>query len=258
MKKTTLIFLMALALAACSEDVAGPTAEDSALLDEVAGLSYSGSFVADPGVRVVPFVLRLPDNLKLSAAQEASIKALLSAFAQSTRADHEALAAINKQAREAIRAGKTREEVRAILEQGNPIRLRLEAAEKKLHDDVMAVLTPEQRAWLESHKPTRCQAPPLTEAQKTQISALIAGFEQANKADLDAIKAAFEQARAAARNGAPRDQVRAILDGVKPAADRVRAAEVELAKAILALLTPEQALCRLGLTRMPQQPRVRS
>jgi Spy/CpxP family protein refolding chaperone len=144
------------------------------------------------------------------------------------------------QAREAVQAGKSREEVRAILEQGIPIRQRLHAAETQLRSDILAVLTAEQRAWLEAHQPRPCTAAPLTDAQKAEISALVAAFEQANRADIEAIRAAFEQARTAHQNGASREEIHAILETVRPAMQRVRAAEVALAAAIAAVLTPEQ------------------
>lgn len=243
MRKTAYILLAALTFAACESDTTGPS-DSSNLLDEAAELAFSSTFITgDPGSKFVGFAFRFPDELKLTADQQAQIKALVDAFITATRADHEALAAILKQAHEAARAGKSKEEVHAILEQGRPIRERLQAAEAKLRADVLAVLTPAQRAWLESHQPRPCSTTPLTDAQKAEISGLIAAFEQANAADIAAIRTAFEQARTAHQNGASREQIKQILDAVRPAMERVRAAEAQLAAAINNVLTAEQRTC---------------
>jgi Spy/CpxP family protein refolding chaperone len=242
MQKTAIIILAALALGACGEDAVAPS-QALVGLDDVAEIAFAGSFVGDPGDRLLPLVHRLPDDLKLTSEQETQIRALIATFVESTRADHQALAAIMQEARAAARAGASREEIRAILQQGLPIRERLHAAETQLRADILAVLTAEQKAWLAANQPGACTASPLSEAQKTEIAALVAAFEQANLADIQAIRAAFEQARAARRNGASAEEVRAILAPVAPAVLRVRAAEIELAAAIASLLTPEQLAC---------------
>lgn len=243
MKKTGIFMLAALALGACGKDATSPS-QALVGLDDVAEIAFAGSFVANPGDRLLPLVHRLPDDLKLTSAQETQIKALIAAFIESTRADHEALAAIMQQARAAAQAGASREEIHAILEQGLPIRQRLHAAETQLRADIYSVLTAEQKAWLAANQPGTCTASPLTEGQKTEIAALVAAFKQANQADLEAIRTAFEQARAAHRSGASAEEVRAILAPIAPALLRVRAAEIELAAAIAALLTPEQLACQ--------------
>lgn len=244
-KKTSLILLAGLALAACGKDVTAPAA-NSTELDEAAELAFSTSFISNGGSMFVPDVLRhLPEALRLSPAQESSIKALLEAFRDATKADREALIAIGRRAHDAAAAGASSEAVRAILAEGNPIRARLEAAETKLRADILAVLTPQQKAFIESHEPHAC-INSLTPEQRTQISALFAAFEQANQADLDAIKAAFEQARTAQHNGATRAQIEAILENARPAVVRVRQAQLQLAVAIAGVLTPGQlaSACR--------------
>src|SRR5215831_2421115 len=57
----------------------------------------------------------LPDSLKLTAEQKAAIAALHDTFMKVTAADVAALQAIEKEAKAAIRAGESREHVRAIL-----------------------------------------------------------------------------------------------------------------------------------------------
>jgi Spy/CpxP family protein refolding chaperone len=80
----------------------------------------------------------------------------------------------------------------------------------------------------------------LTDAQKTQIQALVSAFTTANAADLAAMKAAHQAARAAHQAGKPREEVKAILDGAKAAAGRVHTAADALHAAIAAVLTPLQ------------------
>lgn len=245
MRKAFLILAAAVAFTACDSDTTGP-GDSSLALDEASILGFTGTFAADPAKSILPGVHGLPENLKLTAAQQASIRALHEAFMQANRADLDALAAIMRQAHEAKHAGKTAAEVKAILDQAAPIRTRLVAAEAKLRADIMAVLTAEQRAWIESHRPQPCTPPQLTEAQKNEISALIAAFEQANRADLQTIRNAVEQARTAHKNGASREEITRIMHGAQAAMERVRAAEHALRAAIEAVLTAEQraAACR--------------
>ena len=241
MRKTLLALFAAVTFAGCNDDGVGPTDNGSLmLLDDAAVLAFGAADMAHPGSHYIARLHRLPEHLKLTADQQSRIKALLEAFEQATRADREALAAIMRQAREAHQAGKSPAEVRAILAQGDPIRQRLHAAEQTLHSQIEAILTPEQKAWLAANGPERCRALALTEAQRTEITALIAAFNEANRADLQLIKQVFEEARAAHQNGATREQLRAILNKAAPAMERIRVAQQALHVAIFALLTPEQ------------------
>jgi Spy/CpxP family protein refolding chaperone len=228
----------AILLMACSSEVTSPDSDVDGLFDSSAILSYDAAGLSGPG-RYLAGLHRLPDNLKLTAAQTAAIDAAVQEFLSSTAADREALAAIFRAAREAQRAGKSAEEVRQIMAQGAPYRDRIAVAEQALLEKILGILTPEQKTWLEGQR--RDSHPcALTDAQRTQIAALIADFEVNNRADLEAVKAAHEQARQALLNGATREQVRAILEAVKPAIERLAAAQAALQEAILGVLTPEQ------------------
>ena len=252
MKKLVFCLAVLAGLAACSEDAAAPEPFDTAAFGEATDLAFDASFAGDPRVRF-PLVFRLPDHLKLSAEQEASIRALLEQFAADTRSDHEALAAILKQARAARQAGKTAEEVKAILQQGEPIRRRLVAAEQKLRADLLAVLTAEQRAWVESQGRNRCESVALTDAQRTEISALYATFQQDNRVDLETIRTTLDRARTAHRAGASREEIHAILFEAQPAMQRVLAAQIKLAAAVFALLTPEQLASGCFAPHLPRR-----
>lgn len=101
----------------------------------------------------------LPDSLRLTEAQKVQIRSLIAAFVAANAADIAALKAAHDAARDAIKAGRTRDEVHAILDAVKPNAERLRAAAQALHTAIAAVLTAEQRAWIESHKPDR---PPRT------------------------------------------------------------------------------------------------
>jgi len=249
MRRIAFISLAAATLVACSSDTTSPTASDQ--VDEFATGAFGTAFTAAGGYDADLYQARLfnalPDSIKLTDEQRARIAALIEAFKQATAADRDALNAILRQAMEAVRANKTRAEVIAILDRGLAIRGRLAAAEANLKTQIDAVLTAEQRAWLASHSPQRCDPSkfvPLTDAQKTQMRALEAAFQEANKADLEAVKAAFEQARAAIAAGKSREEAKAFIDAVKPALERLDAARRALRAQLEAILTPEQRASR--------------
>jgi len=184
----------------------------------------------------------LPESLRLTAEQKAAIAALHEAFMKATAVDVAALRAIEREAHAAIEAGKSRDEVRAIIAKAQPIRERLETAFKKLQGDVWAVYTPEQRAWIESHRPRACGPADirLTAEQVKQIRQLQEDFLTAVKPDLDVIRAIAAEARQAREAGKSREEVAAILARAAEPQRRVTAAERKLQDAILALLSPEQ------------------
>jgi Spy/CpxP family protein refolding chaperone len=231
--------VMAAALTACNGDSTAPS-DDLVMLEDAASLAYGAMDMADPGSHFLARLNNLPDPIKLSTEQRAQIRALIAAFVQATQADKEALTAIHQEARAARAAGASDAEVRAIFAQGDEIRRRLHVAEAQLHADILALLTPAQRAWLERPLVCRAEDIRLNEAQKTQITALLVAFESANRPDLDTIKAIFEQARTAYQAGASREEIAAILQQARAPMERVRAARLELEAAIRALLTPAQ------------------
>ncbi|MEJ7758400.1 MAG: Spy/CpxP family protein refolding chaperone [Gemmatimonadaceae bacterium] len=242
MRKVALIMVAALSLAACSQDATAPT--NSSDLDVQAG-AFGTALTAAGGYEAAIYESRLanglPDDLKLTAEQKEKIKALVKAFEDATRADREALKAILHEATGGRKPN--REEAKKIFDKTADIRARLAAAEAKLKADIDAVLTPEQRAWIASHTSKRCDPSkfmPLSDAQKQQIRALEAAFEQSNKADLDAVKAAYEEVKAAGKAGKSREEIAAILERVKPAIARLAAGRIQLREQITAVLTPEQ------------------
>jgi Spy/CpxP family protein refolding chaperone len=100
-----------------------------------------------------------PDSLKLSDAQKAQIEALVSAFTTANAADLAAMKAAHEAARAARLAGKSREEIKAILDAAKPAADRVHTAAQALRTAIQNVLTAAQRAWLDAHRPDR---PPRT------------------------------------------------------------------------------------------------
>ena len=82
----------------------------------------------------------------LTDAQKAQIRALESAFAENNASDLAFVKATLEEAHAAARAGKSQEEVQQILAKALPAVRRLETARRNLRDQIIAVLTPEQKA----------------------------------------------------------------------------------------------------------------
>ncbi|HEX9109759.1 MAG TPA: Spy/CpxP family protein refolding chaperone [Longimicrobiales bacterium] len=239
--KPTLVLLVALTgvVAACGHELTAPGSPQPAGT-AAAALNGGGGQFGAPGFG---FLGRLPANLALTDAQKTQIKGYVTAFQAANKSDLDALRALFQQARQARQNGSTPDQVKAILEQGAPIRQRLQTARQQLRQQIEGVLTADQKAWLAANTPKRCDpatAPRLSDAQKAQIKSLRDAFAQANKSDLDAVKAAFQQARQARKNGATADSVKAILATVKPQLQRLATARQTLQSNIQAVLTPEQ------------------
>jgi Spy/CpxP family protein refolding chaperone len=242
MRRLATIAVSVLTLAACGPDSTGPRDDLSLELAAFgAELTATGGYEAD----LLAARLRngLPDSLQLTDEQREQIEALVKAFESATKSDRQAIHDILRRARDAARAGESRDEVRAILSEGAAIHERLAAAHGKLKADIEAVLTPEQRAWIADHAPRRCNPrnfPPLTDTQKEQIRSLERAFASANAADLEAMKKIVEEARAAAASGATRAEIAAILKKGEAIHKRLAAARHDLREDIIKVLTPAQ------------------
>ncbi|MBL8980768.1 MAG: hypothetical protein JNL26_01205 [Gemmatimonadetes bacterium] len=233
------------ALAACSSESTAPASTESLddlAVDLVQQFDATNAAAMDrAGIGGSEF----PDSLKLTAEQKARIQALHDAYQVANQADLAALRAIELEVQAAIKAGKTREQVVAILAKAEPIRARLSASMAKLQADIWAVYTPAQQAWITSRgrgdaSCSRDILKLLTPEQARQIAALKDAFAESVKGHLATIKAVGEEARAAAQAGATREQVNAILRKADAAMAAIQQAERRLAAAILDVLTREQ------------------
>jgi Spy/CpxP family protein refolding chaperone len=243
MRRLLAVLGVALVATACEVEPMSPADADvAASLEEMASLAYGVMYVAEggPGARLMERLSRLPSELALSSAQATMIRGLIASFVEATEADRAALAAIRKEAAEARAAGKPPEEVRAILTRGMEARKRLHEAELALQRGILGVLTPAQREWLASNPPPMPRPCQLTDSQRTEISGLLAAFQEANAADIALVRSVHERARAAHQAGATRAEVEAILAEARPALERLKAAREAVQQAIQAVLTPEQ------------------
>jgi Spy/CpxP family protein refolding chaperone len=82
----------------------------------------------------------------LTDAQKSQIRDLERNFRDTHKADLDAMKKILAEAKDALRSGDSRDDVAAILARALPIANRLATARKDLRDDILAVLTPQQRA----------------------------------------------------------------------------------------------------------------
>jgi Spy/CpxP family protein refolding chaperone len=154
-----------LVLAACDKSpTASPAvAEDYALtmFGEV-GSSLEGTMGNVPTDRPFDgssYRRPFPEALRLTDEQRAEIEALRTAFRTEHQDELDALKAIFEEARAAHQAGATREEIRAILEDGRALAIALRIDLVDLHYAIWSVFTDEQKAWILSHRPNRMPQP---------------------------------------------------------------------------------------------------
>lgn len=83
---------------------------------------------------------------RLTEAQLQQMRALRDAFEIDNRADIQLIRRVGEELKAARAAGRSDAEIKAILAKAEQARQRLRAAERKLQEDVMAVLTADQRA----------------------------------------------------------------------------------------------------------------
>lgn len=231
------------ALTACSHDAAGPDplaqfgAESIDLIPD-----YASSMAAEIDGGGIGGA-RLPDSLRLTAEQKAAITELHEAFRAAHAAQFATLRQIETQMRDLRRSGGTREQFMALLAQAKPILEALAADFAALQEAIWAIYTPEQRAWIEAHRPKLCgpEGPPqLTQEQITEIRALREAFQAAVAADVAQLRQIHQEAMAARQSGATVEEVRAILATAQPIIDRIRTAERQLHEDIQNVLTAEQ------------------
>lgn len=237
MRRLALVPLaLAAVITACGSEVTAPASDEESLVLVPEFAASQAASVDAAGIGGAG----LPDSIALTAEQKAEIAELHEAFRLETAADVAALKAIEAEARAAHQAGASREEIHAILARGLPILARLRAAFQALQAAIWAVYTPEQQAWIEAHRPVRCDPPRLTDEQIQQIRALQQAFLEAIKDDLALIRAVVQAAREAAAAGATREEIAAILARADAAKLRIRQAEIRLQAAIDEILTPDQ------------------
>ena len=152
-----ILLLVTAVLMGCSSPVAPNPAEDySLVVFGETGVALEGTLGTQPtdhpidGRTGTP---RLPEELRLTEAQVEAIRALREAFRTTHEEQLTALREVFERARDARKAGATREEVRAILFEGREIAQSLREPVFNLHLAILAVMTPEQRNWIITNRP---------------------------------------------------------------------------------------------------------
>ena len=184
MKLLRLTTILAGAVAFTAACDRGPTSPDSmqaefdaadpivATFDATQGLPGGpfGEFAGMPFMGGMPFAAgrlggatgpgaALPADLKLTDAQKTQIHLLVAAFVVANATDLAAMRTAHQAAHAALKAGKSKEEAKAILDKAKPAAERVKAAAGALRTAIGNVLTAAQKAWLEAHKPDH---PPRT------------------------------------------------------------------------------------------------
>ncbi len=127
-------------LAACSDSVTAPTPSVEAELEEVVfDVSASPNDVAAAAERRDKPRGPAPER-RLTEEQKKCVQDAIEAFRDANKDVLDALKAIHEKAREAKAAGATREEIRRILEQAQPLLERLREAHQALHEKIRACL----------------------------------------------------------------------------------------------------------------------
>ena len=266
MRRLLALCLAATALAACGDAPTPPAARTPS--DEVglasafgaAGVGLTGVEFTAPGVSAgigggtlpgpdidaFAAVGRLPAALRRTAEQQERIRELTEAFVAATRADRTALESALRELRAPAPGQPPAQFELERLRRLGPMFERLGEAQRRYHTGVLAVLTPEQRAWLEAERARErarwqaCQQNPLTDAQRERVAALTRGFDERTRADREALAPILRQAAEARRAGRTEAEVRAILEPARPIQQRLAAAQAQLRTDLLAILTPAQ------------------
>ena len=137
-----------MSVAACDRSVTSPRDQEVALLsfDRAATMDSVSMVPRGPFMDNAP-----PDSIKLTAAQQAAIKALHDAFAAAHATQFAQLKAIHDEAIAAHKAGKTRADIVTILQKAKPIRESMRADFEALRTKIEAILTPAQKTWAAAH-----------------------------------------------------------------------------------------------------------
>jgi hypothetical protein len=126
-------------LAACSDSSTAPT---TPLEEEIEALVFESTASAADFAARADSTRRVPerDRPRLTEAQKQCIEDAVAAFRAAHKETLEALQAIHAEARAAMKAGATRQEIARILEKAAPLFQRLRAANEALHEKIRACL----------------------------------------------------------------------------------------------------------------------
>lgn len=146
--KLTALAVALVSVVACDRSITNPRDQEAALLafDQASAMDSAVMVPRGPFMDNAP-----PDSIKLTDAQKTAIKAIQDAFAAAHAAQFAQMKAIHEEAMAAMKAGKTRAEVKTILDKGRPIMESMKADFDAMRTKIEAILTPAQKAWAAAH-----------------------------------------------------------------------------------------------------------
>lgn len=138
--RTITLLLTTAILAACSDNSTAPT---TPLEDEIEALVFESTASASDFAARADTTRRTPtrEPRRLTDAQRKCIEDAVAAFRAANKEVLDALQAIHAEARAALAAGATRQEIARILEKATPLYERLRAASQALNAKIRACLS---------------------------------------------------------------------------------------------------------------------
>ena len=230
------LLLAMVGLSGCADRGSPVAPHDDQTAEQI--LAAAGPEARELAVSIAPTITglgRLPAHLRLTTAQQEALRALFTAHATATQADRAALLALRQQRPGNGGTPLSPEQLQELHRQMTAILVRMAAASAALETQILALLTPEQRAWIEANTPRRCDLRSLTPEQQARVAALRQAFEQTHAADLALVRRVMEEAHAAHRAGKPRAEIQAILAQIAEPMRRLAAAQAELHSAVMAI-----------------------
>lgn len=230
------LLLAMVALSGCADRTSPVEPRDDQTPEEI--LAAAGPEARELASAIGPTIGglgRLPAHLRLTTAQQEALRALFTAHATATQADRAALLALRQQLPFNGATPPTAEQRQEVQRQMAAILARIAAASAALETEILALLTAEQRAWIEANTPRRCDLRSLTREQHARIAALQGAFREAHAADLEVVRRVMEEAHAAHRAGRPRAEINAILAQIAEPMRRLAAAQAQLHAEVMAI-----------------------
>lgn len=194
--------------------------------------------VTDPAFADWPF----PQRLALTTLQREQIRLLRHVFDGLVASETATLRSLAEQAVAATAAGRPSTEIEELLARISVVSQRLFQSSQRFAASVLAVLTPDQRLWLEQYQ--GCLTSTVLTAEKLdRVTAIKTHFEGIYGDDLAATEDALRKVAAVSDDRSLTDQERQeriaeILESVRPERDRLARGLIELERDLAAVVPP--------------------
>lgn len=194
--------------------------------------------VTNPQFATWPF----PERLALTQAQQVQIRALRYVFDQVTASEVSQIRSLIEQAAAATLAGRPAAEIEELLARIAVVAQRHVQATQRLAAEIDAILTPDQRQWLQEYQACLITSV-LTDEKLEQVTAIKSHFEEIYADDLAATEAALRQVAALTADATltaqeRQERIAEILDSVRPELERLERGLIELERDLAAIVPP--------------------